>query len=559
MAIGKKDLVIKYFKKVDNEITKINKSDDFKLRFLIALANGEINLSHQSRKASKIYRDDWLKNIEKVMPSIENIIYNPKRFIKQEEVLVPVELAKKTGKESIQHLLANTQFIDKYDDKTGDVRPNKILTINREEDFSIYENRFIKMLVMRLQSFVEHRYKFINDRINGVNQNIVSANMDVNFGEAQVKCKIEYEVSYEEEDENAFKSYRQIVSRIEMQRMSLFKIAESEFMSQLKNAKPIVGKIQRTNILTKDVNYSEALDLWEYIGHYEGVGFDVEVTQDVINFDDAYKDEMYNLIMLGYATTKYNIDRANQEYEDGFENKITRVKTLTPKIDKVFLEVDDDYIYEEEVLIPSKIELLKNIKEEQRRLSIELEKQNKLEAKAKARLAELRKLHAAKVKKQRAKEKALIKREQQRELKRIKQEENDKILFIVREKELKKKEINVRLKLQKNNVAAVDKEIEVYLKGIEKADAEEVKLQVQKDKENERTKHFKGLIKKEERVEASKESYYKALFKYNNIRSQISDLNILRREYRIKLEKLNKDLKKEEKIEKNIIKELEDI
>ena len=88
----------------------------------------------------------WLDIIEDVLPYIDNILRNPKRFIINEEEIVKVELARKVTVESVIHLTQHTNLIQKIEDN-GDVKPSKILNINKEESMDTYENRFIHTLI----------------------------------------------------------------------------------------------------------------------------------------------------------------------------------------------------------------------------------------------------------------------------------------------------------------------------------------------------------------------------------------------------------------------------
>ena len=96
----------------------------------------------------KIIEDtEWIDLMETTIPYIDNIFRNPNRFIINEEEIVKIELARKVTVESIKHLAKHTNLIQDVDPKTGDVKPSKILNINKEESYDTYENRFIYTLI----------------------------------------------------------------------------------------------------------------------------------------------------------------------------------------------------------------------------------------------------------------------------------------------------------------------------------------------------------------------------------------------------------------------------
>ena len=104
----------------------------------------------------KEFNYEWLDKIEECLPYLDNILRNPKRFIINEEEIVKVELARKVTVESVIHLTQHTNLIQKIEDN-GDVKPSKILNINKEESLDTYENRFISTLLTNLRLFFEQR------------------------------------------------------------------------------------------------------------------------------------------------------------------------------------------------------------------------------------------------------------------------------------------------------------------------------------------------------------------------------------------------------------------
>ena len=100
---------------------------------------------------------EGLDIMENTIKYLDNILRNPNRFIINEEDIVKVELARRVTVESIKHLSRNTNLIQDIDKKTGDVKPSKILNINKEESFNTYENRFIYSLIKNMQFFIKQR------------------------------------------------------------------------------------------------------------------------------------------------------------------------------------------------------------------------------------------------------------------------------------------------------------------------------------------------------------------------------------------------------------------
>ena len=85
------------------------------------------------RVKTDYYKDDnnleWLDVFEKIMPYMEKIMRNPKRFITTEEEIIKIESAKKVGVETVKHLAKHTNYIQDLDEDTGDVIPSKLFLL----------------------------------------------------------------------------------------------------------------------------------------------------------------------------------------------------------------------------------------------------------------------------------------------------------------------------------------------------------------------------------------------------------------------------------------------
>lgn len=128
----------------------------------------------------KVIDMEWVVAIEETLPYIQKAIDEQRRFIKQVDNVVRVELAKKIGPESVKHLSQHTNFIAKVE---GDmVTPNKILTIEREESFAIYENRVLMTLIRKALHFVDDKYSKMKDVPND-SYNKISMVRHIDFNE----------------------------------------------------------------------------------------------------------------------------------------------------------------------------------------------------------------------------------------------------------------------------------------------------------------------------------------------------------------------------------------
>ena len=120
-----------------NVVDLFEKADNAKVNNFADHVSSELKVVTDYDKIECNY--EWLEIMEDTIRYIDNILRNPNRFIVNEEDIIKVELAKKIGVESIKHLSRNTNLIQDYNKKTGDVRPSKILNINKEGEIVTFE------------------------------------------------------------------------------------------------------------------------------------------------------------------------------------------------------------------------------------------------------------------------------------------------------------------------------------------------------------------------------------------------------------------------------------
>ena len=129
--------------------------------FVAALqGSGKTKFFQKKRTEVKTYDDEFISRLEKGFEAIDSIILNPRSFIRESPELVDAGRAKKINSQSVSHLASHTQYVYEVKDN-GDVTPMKILTVNSEVDFQIYENRFVYSLIQKAALFIEKRFQYI--------------------------------------------------------------------------------------------------------------------------------------------------------------------------------------------------------------------------------------------------------------------------------------------------------------------------------------------------------------------------------------------------------------
>ena len=112
-----------------------------------------------------IVDEDWIIAIEKGLVFVEKAIKEERQFIYSNGEVVPIEKVKHVSKDSVQHLAKHSNLITK--EQTGeDIIPDQIYSVERLNDYAVYENRFLYMLLCYLRDFITIRYDKILELSN---------------------------------------------------------------------------------------------------------------------------------------------------------------------------------------------------------------------------------------------------------------------------------------------------------------------------------------------------------------------------------------------------------
>lgn len=212
---------------------------------------------------AKVSDTSWIDMVEECIPYLDNIIRNPRRFIVQEENIVPIEKAKVVTEESIRHLAQHTSLIQEVQED-GTVIPLKLLNVYREETIDLYENRFIKSLVDNLYTFVTNKLEESDQKSYAKVDSEVTYKGIMKKKDEVVEVNLQL-TSKKETDVDASKDGHSLDERIEHIRDIVSAFRSSTFIKSLKESSPVRSPIRKTNVILKEQNFIKALELWEYL------------------------------------------------------------------------------------------------------------------------------------------------------------------------------------------------------------------------------------------------------------------------------------------------------
>ena len=223
-------------------------------------------LSIKTDYDSKDYNYTWIEIYEDVIPYIDNILRNPKRFIINEEEVVKVELARKVTVESIIHLTQHTNLIQDIGED-GSVKPSKILNINKEESLDTYENRFVFTLIKNMSMFFDQHASQISGESYYVDKKEAKYEANTKIGTELVKISVHYEsldknVTIKESDDGS--TIEQRLKKIKLQLDGFTGTELYQTLTRLHVAE-VRSPIRKTNVILKNPNFQKAVELWNFL------------------------------------------------------------------------------------------------------------------------------------------------------------------------------------------------------------------------------------------------------------------------------------------------------
>ena len=313
------------YKQYANKIVSVLGNESFYEQFKNRVDKGSSVFKLAKKRLIQDISIDWIDTIEGILPNLDTIVRNPRKFIVQEEDIVDVSLARSISTESVKFLAQHTNMISKVDEKTGDVTPSKILNITKEESFEIYENRFIYTLLLKLKDFVTMRYDKIKKA--SATQDVLELDVESRFNlpSKKVTYRTEYyaQLSFDEVMRLDPDTLTKIERVAKIDRI-ITDFLSSSFAKSMRNSAPVRPPIMRTNVILKEPNFKKALTLWQFIETYQqSGGFSTSDEVEDYTIDTESEQRLRSMVTLNtmvfeslYDQCETDFDMEDKEFAD---------------------------------------------------------------------------------------------------------------------------------------------------------------------------------------------------------------------------------------------------
>ena len=253
--------------------------------------------------------EDWIAEIEKGLIYIEKAIKEERQFIYSNGEVLPIEKVKHISKDSVQHLAKHSNLITR-EQEGDDIIPDKLYSVERLNDYTVYENRFLYMLLCYLRDFVTIRYDKILEFSNKYD-----GSLELNKTVVTPSQRIAYKLEIHEERGNDkylrdHNEAKDIIDRIDLILKSILALLATPLMEEQAKVAMLKPPITKTNVLKMDNNFKAAVALYEYVVAYDKAGYTVEPRNtDISPFGDDIGDEVADVLsLLSFLTYEHGLD-----------------------------------------------------------------------------------------------------------------------------------------------------------------------------------------------------------------------------------------------------------
>ena len=369
--------------------------DTARLARAIAQANTESDKIKVTRGLCQI-DEDWVIEIEKGLVFIEKAIREERQFIYSNGEVVPIEKVKTVSKESVVHLAKHSDLITRIHEGE-DIVPDKIYTVERLNDYTVYENRFLYMLLCYLRDFVTLRYNNILDATNKYEGRLVM-NKEVVLGKNTIKCSVDFEeIKKDDKFLREHNEAKPIIDRMDLILKTILALLATPLMEYQSKAPMLRPPITKTNVLRMDNDFKGAVALYDFIVSYDKPGYSItEQIKEIGPFDDELGEEMAESVaLMSFLTYQYGLaikPELKKEYLAEEERlRVVEVQKQFEKIEAVKRKLLRSEVSAEEYIIEieKQLRMLKKQNDSIEPLQKEIEELNDTQDKLYARIAEL--------------------------------------------------------------------------------------------------------------------------------------------------------------------------
>lgn len=278
-------------------------------------------------------KTDWIEQIERALPFIENAVRQNRQFILRQGETVPVEKAKRVSRASVEHLSRHSELITTEPQPHEELRPDKIYITENIGTYTVYENRFLHMLLCYLRDFTGLRYQKIAELAASFSSDI-SVSRQISDKNRRISFHLTYSETSQGADGDCDSQSGSAIQRIKSILQTTELLLRTELMKEVSLAPMLKPPIARTNVLLHDPNFKAAFELYSFLVEYAEDGYE---KLERYRYSGKLSDEMRGDFAALVSMTSYLSYRCGgfrEELEERFQAEERRRKEEADRLNR---------------------------------------------------------------------------------------------------------------------------------------------------------------------------------------------------------------------------------
>lgn len=321
------------------------------------------------KRAVCIIDEEWVNEIEKGLIYVEKAIKEERQFILSNGEVIPIEKVKGISRQSVEHLSRHSNLITRYNEGETIV-PDGLYTVEKLTDYTVYENKFLYMLLCYLRDFISIRYNAILDITNKYDGDL-DIEKEISMPRRNLKYKISLkDVKKDDEYLRNNNPAQATIDKINLLLKSVIAYLATPLMQEVSKVAMIKPPIVKTNVLKMNNNFKNAVALYEYIVAYDKLGYRIEYKENNINtFHGNLANDMASVIaLISFITYEYGLaieDELKENYlSENDKRRIEELEQRESQIKALKRRLDNGQItpYEYVLLVEKQIRSLEGEK-----------------------------------------------------------------------------------------------------------------------------------------------------------------------------------------------------
>jgi len=253
------------------------------------------------------------EEIKRYLPFLINIFTKPVIHLKDNEVVLPVDAVKRVNHQTINHLAVHSEDWKKADAR--DVTPKRLLTRESVDDYGIYENVVFFNLIEKILNYLRKHIFHLTEVLD-------TLKAAVNFGDfGKLNHSMYYlaigklHVGFYKHD-NSSEIAETLEDITKLYRLISSYKTRNVYAKNI-HAKPIIGELKKTNILTMHKDYKHVYTLYQYMSARLIVAVKPGRTADQTRSQRYYEQFCQSLVLFAITHFNFKPDTSNIVYKKG--------------------------------------------------------------------------------------------------------------------------------------------------------------------------------------------------------------------------------------------------